>query len=218
MLTKRGHQHHVPGDEGAAADDGARHGAEAGGLELRRRPSRRTCRGPCPTRDRAPSGLARMTALGVRRKDSRIACLGHWWVIQAPSAFSATRASPASRRSRVSSTASRTGPLVSGDSVARVPAGLDLRLAGRRGDIGSVIRRRPSGGPPPGRARGGRSCSRRRRRSRSGAWGRPARWSCRVAGGRQVALASPRRRRCAPARCRARRSIRAKAAGVAWAR
>ncbi len=65
--------------------------------------------GPTPP----PMVPARRMVLGLSRKLSRIACLAHWWVVQVPSIFSATRSLPASIRRMTSSTAVRTGPLVS---------------------------------------------------------------------------------------------------------
>ena len=55
----------------------------------------------------APPGPPGIASIGLSRKESRTAFLSHWLTCQ-PSPFSATRASPASRRRIASSTASRT--------------------------------------------------------------------------------------------------------------
>ena len=82
MLTKLRHQDGARGDIGAVADDcaRARRGSRRRGSGFR--PSLRTWRAPCPTSWRR-RGRA-MTALSLRRKDSRTAFFSHWLTRQPP--------------------------------------------------------------------------------------------------------------------------------------
>ena len=67
-----------------------------------------------------PSGPPLIGPLALRRKESSTAFFSHWFTIQLPSApFSATRALPESSMASASSTASRTSPFVSVDTLAR---------------------------------------------------------------------------------------------------
>jgi hypothetical protein len=137
-VHERRHQHDVLADIGAAADDRARHGAEAGGLELRGVPAVELVGDLVPPRTHRAAQRAASCSLGFRRNDSSTAFFSHWWVLQAPSIFSETRSLPASSSSRSRDGGAHRAGGGGRDAVAGFPGGFDLGLQVGEGDGGHV--------------------------------------------------------------------------------
>ena len=182
-------------------------------------------RRPCPTRARArraaEAGPARITSLGLRRKDSSTAFFSP--LVDRPSRrprlLGHAQLAGVEQRRWSPRPPSRIGPWVVGRERRRGPPRRPRSRSCRSASVASsVMRRLLDSARAPGTARARRCGGRRRGRSRRSACGPTSTVVMPRRGGRrEVASRGPRRRRSRAGRSRARRSGARRSPDRAWA-